>query len=202
MDKFITQFTNPYYLFKQFCDKLFKCSTHQDALSLLDFIQILITIVDENKLFDLGIDSSELHDDPECVKKSLRYFFDRDRGDWHLALNRFASTLPSSKSKSDQLLFSSSFQTIARMLELQSKLYEENTNFYDSLNYSKQFGRDNANERQLVLASAVERRVDEVDSILLIDKWLCSMIYKPSSTLVLMFKQFLLNYETDELRIK
>lgn len=35
----------------------------------------------------------------------------------------------------------------------------------------------------------------------LMDKWLSELLHSPSSTLVQMFKQFLLNYESDELRI-
>lgn len=43
---------------------------------------------------------------------------------------------------------------------------------------------------------------EKVDQLLLIDKWLFSMIYNPSSCLLSMVKHFLANYETDESRIK
>jgi hypothetical protein len=132
-DKFLVRHSNPYFLFKQLCDRLHACSTHQDALNLLDFLQILVTIVDGNRLFNLGVDRE--HNDLDetlqahsCdwfyARRNLSYFFSHETSDWHLALNRFASIMPSVKSKSDQLLFSNSIQTIGKMLQLQTQIYQ------------------------------------------------------------------------------
>lgn len=137
-DKFLIRHSNPYFLFRQMCERLLSCTSHQDALNLLDFLQILITIVDGNRLFNLGIDSrhndldetlsdeqtASVTDNEFYWQRTLSYFFDHERSDWHLALNRFASTMPSMKSKSDQLLFSNSIQTIGKMLQLQSQIYQ------------------------------------------------------------------------------
>ena len=191
-DKFVIKYSSPFYLMKQFCDEISKCATHEDALNLLDLTQILITIIDGNKKFDLGINQA----DDECTEAELEFyssntlnvFFNRQKSDWPLALNRFASILPSNKSKSDQLLFSNSFQTIAKMLNLQSNYYDSN------------LIASNTN-KQLMLVSP-DVALDEINSIISIDKWLFNMTYNPSSTLVLMIKQFLIDYETDELRIK
>ncbi len=205
-------------MLKQFCEELLKCSTHQDALSLLDFLQILIAILDENKRFELGLDASieistnslfhNVKDVKFYAERSLKYFFNRKKSDWHLALNRFASILPSNKSKSDQLLFSNSFQTIGKMLDLQSKSYESNESNIPSKKHTEEEDdydeNDQFKNKQMVVASTnnFDKELNESCSSQLLDKWLCNMIHNSSSTLVLMFKQFLLNYEIDELRIK
>ncbi len=194
-DKFLIKYSNPFYLMKQFCEEISKCSTHEDALNLLDLTQILVLNFERNDLFDSGINLIEKsckneNDIQFYSSTSLMSFFDRHKSDWHLALNRFASILPSNKSKSDQLLFANSFQTIAKMLSLQS-------NYYDNVSKSAL----NSNSTQLMLVTA-EATLDEINYIKSIDKWLFNMIYNPSSTLVLMIKQFLLDYESDELRIK
>lgn len=185
-DKFHLKYSNPFYLIKQFCDEITKCATHEDALNLLDLSQILITIIDGNEQFNLGIDSSEDLD----AENRLSSFFNRQKSDWHLALNRFASILPSTKSKSDLLLFSNSFQTISKLLYLQ-------TNYYDSHLTSL----PSSGNKQLMLISP-DTALDEINSIESVDKWLFNMTYNPSSSLVLMIKQFLIDYESDELRIK
>ena len=177
-------------MMKQFCEEISKCSTHEDALNVLDLTQILVSIIEKNS-FNLYEKSYQNENDIQFyTANSLKSFFDRQKSDWHLALNRFASILPSSKSKSDQLLFSNSFQTIAKMLALQS-------NYYD--NESK--SASNSNTTQLMLVS-LDAAFDEINYIKSIDKWLFNMTYNPSSTLVLMIKQFLQDYESDELRIK
>jgi hypothetical protein len=190
-DKFLIKYSNPFYLMKQFCEEISKCLTHEDALNLLDLTQILIAIIESNKQFNLGIDNNNQNEISIDSDFNLDSFFNRHKSDWHLALNRFASILPSNKSKSDQLLFSNSFQTIAKMLYLQSNQYDNNLNQ----------NSNNQTNKQLMLISP-DAALDEINSILSIDKWLFNMTYNPSSTLVLMIKQFLIDYESDELRIK
>jgi hypothetical protein len=77
------------------------------------------------------------------------------------------------------------------MLYLQSNQYDNNLNQ----------NSNNQTNKQLMLISP-DAALDEINSILSIDKWLFNMTYNPSSTLVLMIKQFLIDYESDELRIK
>lgn len=192
-DKFFIKYSNPLFLMKQFCDETSKCSTHEDALNVLDLMQILVAIIENKNPFDLGIDEEQeikIENEIQLCSASLNSFFDHHKSDWHLALNRFASILPSKKSKSDQILFANSFQTISKMLSLQSNYYEKESKINQNLNTS-----------QLMLVST-NAGLEEINCIKSIDKWLFNMIYNPSSTLVLMIKQFLVDYESDELRIK
>lgn len=188
-DKILAQYTHPYFLFSQFCDELKQCNTHEEALNLLDFLQILLSIVEGNNIVELGIDSqeidgldatlSDLHDSEFYNQRTVKFFFNSSISNWHIALNRFASIMPSIKSKSDQLLFSNSFQTIAKMIRSEAFFSEKN-----------EFTDDNKPETNIVSSSSESFAV-----------WLSNMVHSPSSSLVQMFKQFLLNYESDELRI-
>jgi len=154
---------------RQFCEEISKCLTHEDALNLLDLTQILIAIIEGNKQFNLGIDDiSGDNDDDFSSMNSLDSFFNRHKSDWHLALNRFASILPSNKSKSDQLLFSNSFQTIAKMFYLQSNHYDSNLNHISTKNSN--------NNKQLMLISP-DAALNEINLILSIDKWLFNITY-------------------------
>jgi len=108
------------------------------------------------------------------AQRSLQAFFHSTTSNWHTALDRFASILPSTKSKCDQELFSTSFQTISKILSYQTKV--------DKSALSTQAVTVHSN------ASSV-------------DKWLANMVYESSSTLVNMFRHFLLSYESDELRV-
>ena len=149
-DKFLIRFSSPLFVLKQLSDELLKCSTHQDALCLLDLLQIVVTIIDGHREFDLGIDQST-----------------GVLNEWHVALNRFTAVLPSVTSRSDQLLFSRSFHTIFKILKLESNQFDKR------------------------IASSVA-----------IDQWLLGTVYNPNNAFILMIKQFLNNYESDELRIK
>ncbi|CAF0962770.1 unnamed protein product, partial [Brachionus calyciflorus] len=166
VDKFMVKYASPFCIFQQFCQSIKNCSTHTDALNLFDLIDVLVCLISECE-----IELEKESNDDFYVKNNLKYFFDRLNCDWHLSLNRFASILPSAKSKMDQALFSCSFRSIGKMLHLQAK-------FYDSISI-KNFD----------------------PNFLSIDKWLFNMVYTNSSTLLIMIKQFLVNYESDETRI-
>lgn len=193
---FLVKYSSPIYLFKQLCNDINRCSTHQEALNSLDLIEVLISIIDEDK-FQLEIENDQeeikklINDDYDIefyTKNSLSYYFNRFKCDWHLALNRFTSILPSNKSRMDQLLYSSSFRTISKMLYLQTKLFD-NTKI--NLNCSQE------NQVSLVNQASSNEASDSI-----IDKWLFNMIYSPASSLLTMIKNLLINYETDETRIK
>lgn len=196
MDIFNAKYSNPYLLFKQLCTKISNCSTHQDALNTLDLIKILTLIVDESK-YKLGtVDPadksiSDEYDLEFYSKNNLIYFFSRTKSDWHLSLNRFTSILPSTNSKSDQLLYSNSFETIYKMLYLQANNYDQK---FDNL---KPNNMDQPDKQQLYLMSMANSPNENN-----IDKWLFNMIYCPNSSLLEMIKHFLLTYETDEIRIR
>jgi hypothetical protein len=61
---------------------------------------------------------------------------------------------------------------------------------------------------QLALLTSLMNRIDSkndlenINSLLLIDKWLFAMIYNPTSTLLSMIKSLLINYEGDETTAK
>ncbi len=220
-DKFLVKYTYPLFLFKHFFNELNTCSTHHDALNTLDLIKLLITTIDETK-FDLGLmscmneqASADEYDIEFYTKNSLTYYLCREKCDWHLALNRFTSILPSAKSKSDQLLFSNSFRTISKMLNLQLKFNEKcltssesGTNLNETMRQSMNGSLLMNNTNQLALLTGLMSRIDSkndlesMDSLLLIDKWLFGMIYNPTSTLLAMIKNLLLNYESDETNTK
>ena len=105
-------------------------------------------------------------------------FFSRDSCDWHLYLSRFTQKLPALKSKLDQHLYACSYETIAKMLQLQQQ-----TKYGDFINKET-----NVSQTQ------------PPPSVLL-DKWLYETMCQPSSSLVQMIKIFLTNYEQDEIRI-
>jgi hypothetical protein len=225
-DKFLVKYTTPLFLFKHFFNDLSTCSTHHDALNTLDLIQLLITIIDETKF---GLDlvnsiecmnnelaSPDEYDIEFYTKNSLKYYLNRNKCDWHLALNRFTSIQPSAKSKSDQLLFSNSFKTIFKMLNLQLKFNEKGlssgesfgTNLNETIRQSMNGSLIANNNNQLALLTSLMNRIDSkndlenMNSLLLIDKWLFGMIYNPTSTLLAMIKNLLLNYEADEANTK
>ncbi len=204
-DKCEIKYSNPLFLFKQLSSNINTCTTHQEALCSLDLIQILITVCDETK-FKFNLDENDqenLKEEDEIefyLKNSLNYYFNRYKCDWHLAVNRFTSILPSNKSRLDQLLYSNSFQTISKLLNLQMKLYDSNSYLNKSskiLDSNKQIALLNQNES----ANQSTIEIENLNSLMLIDKWLYNMIYNPNSSLLLMIKQFLITYESDETRI-
>ena len=155
-------------------------------------------------------DENLLNDDYDYefyTKNSLKYYFNKYKCDWHLALNRFTSILPSLKSKMDQSLYSSSFQTISKMLYFQSKNFDNTSFNLNKLKDAKQAqNSNNNNNNQVTLLSNLSKTnnfedLDNLNSMLFIDKWSYNMIYSPNSSLLLMMKQFLAHYETDEIRI-
>lgn len=169
IDKFMVKYSAPICIYQQFCTKMNSCSTHTDALSLFDLIDVLISFTSKREEVDFEIEDE--YEKEFYFKQSLGYFFGRNSADWHLSLNRFASILPSVKSKMDQNLFSSSFRTIGKMLKLQVK------NF-DNFSHSQYSSSQN------------------------IDKWLFNILFSNTSPLLIMVKNFLTNYESDETRIK
>ncbi len=192
-DKLLVRYSSPYFILRQLCENLLICTTHQDALNLLHFLQIVLTLVDDAKNnFSLGIDcdsfrhcSSDLEATLEATDlefytdRNLSAFFNSATSNWHTALDRFASILPSTKSKCDQILFSTSFQTISKMLSYQTRI-----------DLSSAYKEDSKNSLNLVDSNTTS-----------VDKWLANMVYEASNTLVHMFRHFLLSYESDELRI-
>ena len=79
------------------------------------------------------------------------------------------------------------------MFYLQSNHYDSNLNHISTKNSN--------NNKQLMLISP-DAALNEINLILSIDKWLFNITYNLFSTLVLTIKQFLIDYESDELRIK
>lgn len=169
VDRFVVKYSAPVCIFRQFCSKINSCCTHTDALGLFDLIDVVVSFTSQQEDPDLELDDE--YEKDFYFKNSLGYFFGRFSSDWHLSLNRFASILPSAKSKMDQLLFSSSFRTIGKMLRLQAK-------YFDSFSHSKYSNSQN------------------------IDTWLFSILYTNSSPFLIMIKNFLTDYESDETRIK
>ena len=231
-EKFLVKYTTPIFLFKHLFNDLNSCSTHHDALNTLDLVQLLITIIDEtkfdldlinniniNKIVDISAADSQINDEYDIefyTKNCLKYYLNRFKCDWHLALNRFTSVSPSVKSKSDQLLFSNSFKTIAKMLQLQFKFNEKNASVDSLVNVNETVSKNctlnssftNSKSNQLILLSSLMNKIEskndleDINSLLLIDKWLFSMIYNPSSTLLATIKHLLISYEKDEANAK
>jgi hypothetical protein len=210
-NKFLVKYSSPVFIFKQLCNDLNTCLTHHDALNTLDLMQILIAIINTDGLEIIGENQFEkklINDDYDVefyTKNSLSYYFNKYKCDWHLALNRFSSIIPSTKSRLDQVLFSNSYRTIAKMLSLQKKLNQKTSctlNLKNNLGDNK--GCNNTNQQLMLLSDlkTVDSNSDNINSLLFVDKWLFNMIYNPSSSLLGMVKSFLGNYETDEIQIK
>jgi hypothetical protein len=234
-DKFLVKYSAPFYLFKQLFSDLNSCQTHNEALNTLDMIQILINLVDNNEsskfdfdLFDLSaeIENQTLHDENDLkfyAKNSLKFYLNRVKCDWHLNLNRFISVMPSTKSKSDQILFSNSVKTVAKMLHLQNKLGKKldlKSNQAEFVN--EEVGEKstlgcrnldqslmNSNNNQLAILSGLMSRIgtknpiesDKFNStggILFLEKWLFGLIYNTSSAFVSFIKHLFNSYESDE----
>jgi hypothetical protein len=194
-DKQLAKYTHPCYLFKQLCSKLTHSSTHAQALVTLDLLQMLVSMsglcISPNVNTYVG-DLSALN--------NLFHYFDRLKCDWHISLNRFVGLMPSSKSKSDQSLFSNSFLTIAKMLRLQTACIQRSKQLASSLISSSLSTTNFSENNELVLLSDITVNQD-LTTLLSINKWLTNFVYNASSTLLLMIKQFLDDYESDELRI-
>lgn len=172
-DKLLVKFTSPIFLFKHFFAHLKSAKTHDDALNTLDLIQILITVIDQSR-YDLGLGSSsslygDEYDQEFYIKHTLSYYFNRFKCDWHLSIDRFTSIMP--VSKSDHKLYSSAFRVLLRMLRLQYLFETSSMNGVDK---------------------------EEEPEFLLIDEWLFNMIFSPTSTLISMIRNLIVNYDSDD----
>jgi hypothetical protein len=81
-EKLLVRFSSPYFILRQLCDSLLVCTTHQEALNLLHFLQILLTVADydSNKTFSLGIDfvcKSNKYNFPYITNYIYKIFFRR-----------------------------------------------------------------------------------------------------------------------------
>ena len=170
-DKCAIKYTNPYVLFEQLSASVNACSTHDEALYSLEMIQVLMTLIDEaaTSTSAASTAASECQSAHRPASSGGRpqlngvvYNRRQFESDLHRTLSRFTSVLPSSKSKSDQLIFSTSFQTMTKVL-------------------------------------AASAAADSSDSC--VEQWLRDMIFQPSSSLLLMIKQYLITYESGETRI-
>ena len=130
-----------------------------------------------------------------------------------MSLNRFAAILPSFKSKSDQFLYCSSFQTIGKMLNLQSSVFEDIES--SKLKMAECIGNSKhsieSTSQELTLLSLANTQIEranqndnlaEINSLLLLDNWAFNTIYNSSSSLIQMIKHLLANYESEETRFK
>jgi hypothetical protein len=225
-DKCLVKNTNPFYLLKQLLNDVSTCLTHKDALDSLDLTQMLTALLEDENKFEFGLDSvvdtedqttsSMGRDDVEFnAEHNLTNFFDRLKCDWHMSLNRFAAILPSFKSKSDQFLYCSSFQTIAKMLHLQSNVYEDTESNRLTMTKSSKAQHEHQIEstsKELALFSLAtnsqiqqartekDSLLSDIKSFLFVDNWAFNTIYNASSSLIQMIKHLLVNYESDETR--
>lgn len=190
----MARYTNPTFILKQLFNELDNSKTLYKALNVLDIIQTTLAILNDEGL--TLVEPSEPNQkiatkiliDNDFVaefyrKNSLAYYMSNQKCDWHLTFNRFVNISPSNRSSLDQIVFSTAFRTLTRLLAIQTKLAEVSSSCVKNLENRSKHGHIEQNE--------------QLNDTVLIDNWLFDTVYSPSSSFLNIMSSLLDNYENN-----
>lgn len=207
-NKFLARYTNPTFILIQLFNELHNSKTLYKALNVLDIIQTLLAILNDEVL--TLVESNEPNQqtakkilidndyDSEFYRKnSLAYYMSNQKCDWHLTLNRFVNISPSNRSSLDQIVFSTAFRTLTRLLAIQTKLAEVSSSCVKNLeSRSKHQNSSILNDLVNNKNGHIEKN-DQLNDTLLIDNWLFNTVYSPSSSFLNIMASLLDSYENN-----